>query len=186
MSLPSLRIPGADAHGFVDGLALRKTAHGMSEQTFASSYPTAALEAEIVLPQLGDSADGQGSLGPQLLTVSDRSLEGLRYHGCVAFLTKRPGNPFPLLISIGRSVSNDLVVAIDSISKMHGYFTRTGEDWWYADRSSTNGSLLNGERLEPESKHSLSAGDSLQLGPNAIFRFETTAGMFRRLCAPPR
>ena len=183
MSLPVVPIPGVDEHGFVDGLALKKAAAAMSEAEFEATYATAALEAQARLPELGDSLESVGPEGPQLLTISDRSLEGLRYHGRVAFLTKRPGNPFPLLISIGRSVSNDLVLAMDSVSKMHGYFTQSEGVWYYADRSSTNGSLLNGERLEAERKQPLAPGDLLQLGPNAMLRFEDARGLCQRLCS---
>ncbi|MCB1037361.1 MAG: FHA domain-containing protein [Acidobacteria bacterium] len=179
MSLPSVRVPGVDDHGWVDGFSLRKALAGLTPEEFVRIYPPGALEAEISLPDSLRQVEGDAQ-GHQLLTISDRGLEGLRYHGCVAFLTKRPGNPFPLLISIGRSVSNDLVLATDSVSKMHGYFTRSQGVWSYSDRSSTNGSFLNGRKLEPETKHSLEAGDILRLGPNAVLRFEDSSSLYRR------
>lgn len=54
--------------------------------------------------------------------------------------------------------------AFDTISSSHGVFTQSGRGWTFKDIGSTNGSLLNGRRLQTNREEPLSHGDTLQMG----------------------
>ncbi len=117
----------------------------------------------------------------QLLTVSIKSAAVLRYLNRIAFLCKRPGNPYAHLVSIGRSASNDIAIAVDSVSKVHGYFALDGDSWSFTDHSSTNGSLLNDEPLQAGEKYPLADGDFLQLGLEVTLEYFTPGRLYDRL-----
>jgi pSer/pThr/pTyr-binding forkhead associated (FHA) protein len=54
-------------------------------------------------------------------------------------------------VAIGKLPENDLVIADDSaVSRVHALLERTGGRWTIRDRDSTNGTLVNGERIFAE------------------------------------
>ena len=67
----------------------------------------------------------------------------------VVFRVKREDeDPRELLVWVGRSDSNDVVVRDASVSGVHAFFKRDGQDKYYLqDMSSTNGTFINGERV---------------------------------------
>ena len=76
-----------------------------------------------------------------------------------------PGDAGPVLI--GRSRRCDFVVKDPSVSRRHALLIRGDEDWTLYDLGSTNGTRINGWRVE---RATLKAGDELELG-GTRFRF---------------
>ncbi len=177
--------PDVNDDGFIALRRLKKAAVGKSSAQFQEAYPVPALlSVDRDLPPAGV----QELLAPsesrvQLLTVAIEGAAVLRYLGKLAFVTKRPGNFFPHVVSIGRSHKNDITVGVDSVSKMHGYFTHDGEDWSYTDHSSTNGSRIDDRELEARCKYPLTDGCVLQLGIEVTLEFLSPASLFRRATA---
>jgi pSer/pThr/pTyr-binding forkhead associated (FHA) protein len=68
------------------------------------------------------------------------------------------------MISIGRAASCDVCVEVETLSKVHGYFLREPDRWLYTDYRSTNGTTINGQKVEKTEKRALADGDRLQLG----------------------
>lgn len=66
------------------------------------------------------------------------------------------------VITIGRGVSNDLVLNDASISRLHAVVKQVAGEIVIADRGSTNGVLLNGQRISTETR--MAAGDRAHLG----------------------
>src|SRR5690242_5600265 len=66
------------------------------------------------------------------------------------------------VISIGRGVSNDLVLNDASISRLHAVVKQADGEILIADRGSTNGVLVNGKRITGDTR--LTAGDRAHLG----------------------
>ena len=64
-------------------------------------------------------------------------------------------------LSIGRADDCDLVVAEPTVSRHHALLRRTPEGWELTDTGSTNGTRLNGWRIE---RAALRPGDELMLG----------------------
>lgn len=51
-------------------------------------------------------------------------------------------------ISIGRADDNAIVIPDGSVSSHHGELVFTGDDWVFTDLGSTNGTKIQGERVE--------------------------------------
>jgi hypothetical protein len=76
-----------------------------------------------------------------------------------------PGDSGPVLL--GRSRRCDFVVRDPSVSRRHALLIRGDEGWTLYDLGSTNGTRINGWRVD---RATLRAGDELELG-GARFRF---------------
>jgi pSer/pThr/pTyr-binding forkhead associated (FHA) protein len=82
-----------------------------------------------------------------------------------------PGSAIPLdaVNSIGRDINNAIVVDDSFASAEHALLIFRGRAWYVEDRGSTNGTWLNGQRVE--SFLPLGYGDELQIG-QVRFRLE--------------
>jgi len=196
MAVPA---PSRDAEGFVTLEALRAYGRSVSTEAFAAQFPAPALQVTAVeAKRLGG--------GPQEPTVVERSIRptivseeeedvpsrrrtqrfgtetgATRYQKKVAFLVKRPGNPFPQMISVGRAMNNDVALMLGSVSKMHGFFMLEGQTWSFTDRRSTNGTTLNGTRLEPDKKYPIKDGETLRIGLELVATFLVPQSLYLRL-----
>lgn len=75
-----------------------------------------------------------------------------------------PGALIPLdaVNSIGRDVNNSIVIDDSFVSADHALLTFRGRAWYVEDRGSTNGTWLNGQRVE--GLWPLGFGDEVQIG----------------------
>lgn len=176
-------VAGANRHGFVKLSRLHEEALDLGYEGFVANYPVPAL---IPIPrgmmpedlEADDANDNSGHV--QLLTMAVRSPGFLLYLGKVAFLAKRPGNPFPHLISIGRSPKNDITVAVDSVSKVHGYFVPHEGGWAFTDRGSTNGSKVDDRPVVEGERYPLDEGTTIRLGLEVMFEVHSPDSLYRR------
>jgi Protein of unknown function (DUF3662)/FHA domain len=75
----------------------------------------------------------------------------------------------PTGVTIGRSRQCDVVLNDPNVSRQHAEIRPRGGSWVLSDLGSTNGSILNGRRIEgPEV---VKAGDEIEIGTSAI-KFE--------------
>ena len=183
MTETSWASPDANTDGFVAVTRMQKQAAEMGLEAFVEAFPKPALRS--IDPS--DTSTGIRKLlpakdeGVQLLTQMVDGVEGLRYLGKLAFVAKRPGNPYPHLISIGRSKTNDITVAVNSVSKVHGYFVFDEEGWKFTDHGSTNGSRIDKKKIEASQKAPLQDGAVLQLGSDTAFQFHMPESLYARL-----
>ena len=63
--------------------------------------------------------------------------------------------------TIGRKPDNDVVLPVEYVSGYHGRLERIGADWRYTDLGSTNGTYVNGQRVQ---EATLRDGDILRIG----------------------
>lgn len=71
--------------------------------------------------------------------------------------------------SIGRSEENDMVINDSFVSSEHATIAKYKHGYWLADLHSTNGTMVNGEKIKEEVV--LNSGDEIKIG-NATFTFE--------------
>jgi pSer/pThr/pTyr-binding forkhead associated (FHA) protein len=64
--------------------------------------------------------------------------------------------------SIGRNVNNSIFVEDDFVSASHAMLTFRGRSWFVEDQGSTNGTYVNGHRIDRPV--ALSFGDELTIG----------------------
>jgi pSer/pThr/pTyr-binding forkhead associated (FHA) protein len=84
-----------------------------------------------------------------------------------------PGRSFGLdvITPLGRDVNNAIVIEDQFASADHAVLTYRGRSWYLEDLDSTNGSYINGQRVEGVA--ALGYGDELQIG-QVRFRLERT------------
>jgi pSer/pThr/pTyr-binding forkhead associated (FHA) protein len=75
-----------------------------------------------------------------------------------------PASSIPLdaVNTLGRDINNSIVVDDSFASAEHAVLTFRGEAWFVEDRGSTNGTWLNGERVE--GYQAMGYGDEVQIG----------------------
>lgn len=82
-------------------------------------------------------------------------------------LLKGPKGSFNLRstnVRVGRSPDNQLLVNDSGVSWVHAEIFRQGNDYFIVDLGSSNGTFLNGERLQPRTPRRLNAGDTIRFG----------------------
>ena len=186
MSIQTLAVSGASKEGFLSRDALSARARAQTADVFTKVYAFPALYVVDILvgaPTSPGERDATVRAGPQLLTMLKGGANAFRYLQQIGFLVKRPGNPFPQFISVGRAANNDLVFAVDSVSKFHGYFTTDDGQWALTDFRSTNGIELNGKKVEPTVATPVKDGDRIRFGEHVCTVFLEPPSLYAKLRA---
>jgi len=76
-----------------------------------------------------------------------------------------------VITPLGRDVNNAIVIDDPFASAEHAVLTYRGRSWYLEDLDSTNGSFINGQRIDGVA--ALSYGDEVQIG-QVRFRLERT------------
>jgi len=74
-------------------------------------------------------------------------------------------------LSIGRSSNNNLKLKESSVSRNHATIIRTKRGVYIRDENSTVGTMLNGQRIQPNAPLKLHHGDIIQIGYYQVFEF---------------
>lgn len=135
----------------------------------------AAPEAEAVKPKalLGGASAAPSTSGGSRAPASSSSKGG-----AIAQLKPLAAGVDPIFITpgtigIGRRTGNDIVITDDAyISGRHAELLGDETGCYLTDVGSTNGTLVNGRRLEPHQKQLLLDGDEVKIGQNS-YTFET-------------
>lgn len=128
--------------------------------------------ARITEPHLVVSGRPSGEAPAIMTQVADpaqlrRELESVR----IIPLRKREGsNSFSMMITVGRTENNDVVIKHSMLSKFHVYFRQAGT-WTLTDGSSSNGTVVNGEELVPGRSVPLASGAKIVLGSSVSVEF---------------
>lgn len=83
-------------------------------------------------------------------------------------------------ITLGRSPACDLQIEEGTVSQVHLVFRPAEGGWTVEDPGSTNGSWLDGVRLDKAAPHRLAEGARLQAA-QVLFTFASSSGLWRRL-----
>lgn len=83
----------------------------------------------------------------------------------IAPVKKRPGNPYPDRISIGRALNCDVVLRLPTVSKVHAHILIEGPNsFTLRDNEASNSTFVNGRKLEAKASSKLQIGDEISLG----------------------
>jgi pSer/pThr/pTyr-binding forkhead associated (FHA) protein len=77
-----------------------------------------------------------------------------------------PGSAFKLgtVTAVGRDLDNDLVFVDATVSGRHAVLHLRDGAWWVEDLGSTNGTVVNGQKVQPGSPAIARSGDIIALG----------------------
>ncbi|HHV61846.1 MAG TPA: DUF3662 and FHA domain-containing protein [Firmicutes bacterium] len=135
----------------------------------ASKIPTAAEAGEDTCRRPGEGATtqvfGRATLGEEAGRVRAGAARLVVERGY------RVGEEFELqegVTAIGRRKTSDIVLEDPSVSRDHAEVRWEGEGFILIDRDSTNGTFVNGKRVD---RHVLQDGDLIRVG-KTLFRFE--------------
>lgn len=116
--------------------------------------PPTAYDAE----SLGFETVQASGDDPSLIIPSSQHWQAVK-------IDKRPGNPYPDRVSVGRALNCDLVLRFPVVSKLHAHFSlgNCGE-LQLTDLGSSNGTWCNGLRLKSGRAMTVVMGDLLSFG----------------------
>ena len=87
------------------------------------------------------------------------------------------GKVFPLdkpEMVIGRDLTVDIVISDSEVSRKHAHLTLQQAGYVLEDLGSTNGTVVNGQRLS--SPYPLKSGESITLGEHVVLLYEASQG----------
>jgi pSer/pThr/pTyr-binding forkhead associated (FHA) protein len=80
-------------------------------------------------------------------------------------VVRAQSSPFADMVSVGRSMSNDIVIRNSTVSKLHACFKQPAPgDWLLEDHGSSNGTWIEGVRLEPAKAVPLQGDEMVAFG----------------------
>lgn len=139
---------------------------------------TAGAEAELTVAIPSDSAPAAAEAGS----------EAQAEHVAVLRKTEGPAPDIDVtegVVSLGRRPGNAVVIPSDPyVSGRHAEIRTDNSGTYLTDLGSTNGTVVNGQRLAPDQPQLLLEGDSVQLG-HTTYRFELVVGAVDQEEVPP-
>jgi hypothetical protein len=102
------------------------------------------------------------------------------YETLVIEIAKHASSAPVNMICLGRAANNDIVLANNTVSKLHTYFVVSEEKDSYqiVDANSTNGTLVNNKRLVAYKHTSLFNRDTIKFGPSVQMVYLTSEGFY--------
>jgi hypothetical protein len=132
---------------------------------FRQRHPYSFLVRRPVTIFQTELEESNGEIEYRTVTVEPESDGIAPWEWWIAPLTKRPGNPFPDHLSVGRAPNCDVVMRFNYVSKLHARFHLKGGDLFsLEDRGSSNGTGVNGQALKRGVPIELRPGDKLSFG----------------------
>jgi len=102
------------------------------------------------------------------------------YQTVVIEIAKRANSAPVTMICLGRAANNDIVIANNTVSKVHTYFLvpEEGGPCKIVDANSTNGTVVNNKRLIAYKNEPLFNRDNIQFGPSIQMVYLTSEGFY--------
>jgi len=130
----------------------------LSRGDFIRAYPTPMLLVQLGQVPLDEGAFRTMNVGPEGLP------KGEGYEMLVAPVRKRTDDAFTAFVWVGRAEQCDICLPFESVSKLQAQFVRKGELFQLLDVGSTNGTFLEGAKLERDRPQPVPDGAELRFG----------------------
>lgn len=135
-------------------------------------------------------------IGPTRVAVaeftSEETIVGSRFEEVAGHVPSGPpaviairksSTHLPSAVTIGRSITNDVVLRDSLVSKVHAFFRQLGGRWEVADAGSRNGTWVGNDRLMPRGPSlPVHTGDTVTFGRSAFY-FLDAGSLWDRLRA---
>ncbi len=92
-------------------------------------------------------------------------------------LVKKLGTPFVDLITLGRTEGNDITIDDISVSRFQAFFRRRYGRWFVCDAGSSNGTRVDGKKLEPRTEAEVLSNTRLRFGAIG-YQFHTADSLY--------
>lgn len=135
---------------------------GLDPEAFVARFPHAVLLIE---------EPGMASETTEFMTLAGKQESDLvttQRAGRLVRIRKRGGNPFAMMITIGRALNNDIHIPGKDVSKFHAFLAQSGDSWTLTDAGSTNGSFMAGEQLPLRTACPIEIGAPAILGSTQV------------------
>lgn len=139
----------------------RSDAQDLTAKAFAEKY--ARFFFVYIGPGGGSWTEDTNWMSAQTATVQLNGKEEVLGSWALP-LAKRPGNPNPKQISIGRARTCDLALRYAFISKLHAHLIESQHRYSLQDQGSSNGTKVNGVPLPRGESVGLEPGDRISFG----------------------
>lgn len=145
---------------------------------FAAAHPLPFLVQERSIPLAEGSPEAQfATVDAGAAPVSTEGLLGRTSLSSLLALevTKRDGSGFTGMVNVGRADNCDIVLVAASVSKFHAFFQQDPVSGvpQLVDGGSTNGTAVNGGRLEAHEPRDLLPRDLIAFGADSVWRFQS-------------
>lgn len=154
-------------------------------EDFQRRYPGPFL---LVQPHEAQATDGFSTLRPDDTAQRPPSAGRLPLGAHLADelvvpLVKSRRNAFRNLVTVGRSVNNDVILAHPAVSKLHAFFRLPQDDeaWTLTDPGSSNGTWLGPMPLERNRPVPLRSGQVIGLAGSLYARFLSPASLHEHI-----
>ncbi len=102
-------------------------------------------------------------------TLAQVGVDPLASEWRIVPVRKRPDNPFPERLSIGRATNCDLVLRLPFVSKVQAHFLQQPDgSFMLRNKEPSNPTFHNHRKLEPNATRQLAVGDMVGFGPLAF------------------
>ncbi len=135
---------------------LRKIFNKLGPKGFREKFPVPFLIAST-LPSAGAECEGPRTAFAER-GDGERILQDLQCRYMIP-VTKNDRNVFTSMVTIGRARNNDIIIRNSKISKLHAAIVVDNGSFTIKDMGSTNGTMVNGDRLMEHQHRQLSNGD---------------------------
>lgn len=149
----------------------------IGDAAFAQQNPHPVLIVTGVVGSLGEQTTLNKTLVTAPSTMTVQTLMGLIGR---VFPVAKGKFTTPGPVCIGRTPDNDITIAESSISARHCFLRVLAGEMQLSDAGSTNGTLVNEERIPPKKSQRIVEGDVLTLGRFTL-AFHTPRGFIKHL-----
>jgi hypothetical protein len=161
-----------------------KEAAGLTSDQFLAKYKHPVLLWPQARDWIEDTAfqfeTFPGEYSEELPGAVSPSTESQIAETVVVEILKQASSAPTNMICVGRAANNDIVLANNTVSKLHTYFLapEKGDSYDIVDANSTNGTVVNNNQLVAYKNQPLLNRDNIQFGPSIQMVYLTPQGFY--------